>query len=63
MANSKTMEQQRQAESDAMTMANYQEIISNKARLNRAIKVAKRKAKELSNRTSAMQTVARTKRK
>jgi len=63
MANSKTMEQQWQAESDAMTMANYQEIISNKARMNRAIKVAQQKAKELSNRTSAMQTVARTKRK
>ena len=50
-----------QAESDASTMAIYQEIMNDKARMNRAIKVAKAKAADLSKRASAMQNVARTK--
>lgn len=50
-----------QAESDATTMATYQEIMNDKARMNRAIKVAKTKAADLSKRASAMQNVARTK--
>ena len=54
-------EKQWQAESDASTMAQYQEIISDKARMDRAIKVAKRQAKDLEKRATAMQTVARTK--
>ena len=49
-----------QAESDASTMATYQEIMNDKARMNRAIKVAKTKAADLSKRASAMQNVART---
>lgn len=54
-------EQRWQAESDASTMATYQEIMNDKARMNRAIKVAKSKAADLSKRASAMQNVARTK--
>ena len=50
-----------QAEDDARTMAQYQEILGDKARMNRAIKVAERQAKDLSKRASAMQNVARTK--
>lgn len=50
-----------QAESDASTMATYQEIMNDKARMNRAIKVAKAKAADLSKRASALQNVARTK--
>lgn len=50
-----------QAESDASTMATYQEIMNDKARMNRAIKMAKTKAADLSKRASAMQNVARTK--
>lgn len=50
-----------QAESDASTMATYQEIMQDKARMNRAIKVAKSKAADLTKRASAMQSVARTK--
>lgn len=50
-----------QAESDASTMATYQEIMNDKARMNRAIKVAKAKAADFSKRASAMQNVARTK--
>lgn len=50
-----------QAESDASIMATYQEIMNDKARMNRAIKVAKTKAANLSKRASAMQNVARTK--
>lgn len=54
-------EERWQAESDASTMATYQEIINDKARMNRAIKVAKSKAVDLSKRASAMQNVAKTK--
>lgn len=52
-----------QAESDAETMAHYQEIINDKARMNRAIKVAEQKAEYLNKRTNAMKAVANTKRK
>jgi hypothetical protein len=54
-------EKEWQAESDAHTMAQYQEIMSDKARMNRAIKVAQRQAKDLEKRATAMQSVARTK--
>ena len=54
-------EERWQAESDASTMATYQEIMNDKARMNRAIKVAKSKAADLSKRATAMQNVARTK--
>jgi len=54
-------EQRWQAESDADTMARYQEIMNDSARRNRAIKVAKTKAAELSKRASAMQNVAKVK--
>lgn len=47
-----------QAESDASTMARYQEIISDKARMNRAIKEANKQAKDLSKRASAMREAA-----
>lgn len=56
---SKSKEQQWQAESDASTMATYQEIINDKARMSRAVKVAKSKAADLTKRASAMQNVAR----
>lgn len=59
MAISKRQEQQWQAEDDARTMANYQEILGDKARMNRAIKVAQQQAKDLSKRASAMQSVAK----
>lgn len=52
-------EQQWQAESDARIMAEYEEIIGDKSRMSRAIKVAKQQAKDLSRRASAMQNVAR----
>ena len=54
-------EQRWQAESDADTMARYQEIMNDSARRNRAIKVAKTKAAELTKRASAMQNVAKVK--
>lgn len=57
---SKKTEQQWQAESDAHTMAQYQEILGDKARMNRAIKVAKEQARDLNKRATAMQTVANT---
>lgn len=58
---SKKSEQQWQAESDAHTMAQYQEILSDKNRMNRAIKVAKQQATDLTKRANAMKSVANTK--
>lgn len=54
-------EQQWRAENDARTMAEYQQILSDKNRMNRAIKVARQQAQDLSKRATAMQTVANTK--
>ncbi len=54
-------DQQWQAESDAHTMAQYQEIMSDRARMSRAIKVAQKQAQDLTRRANAMQTVAKTK--
>lgn len=55
----KSQEQKWQAESDARIMASYQEILGDKARMQRAVKVAKQQAADLSKRASAMQTVAK----
>ena len=61
IAQSRADELRWQAESDAQTMASYQEIMGDKARMNRAIKVAKSKAADLTRRARAMQNVAKTK--
>lgn len=50
-----------QAEDDARVMATYQEILGDKTRMNRAIKVAKSQAADLTKRANALQNVARTK--
>lgn len=50
-----------QAEGDARVMATYQEIMGDKARMNRAIKVARSQAADLTKRANAMQNVAKTK--
>lgn len=50
-----------QAESDAQTMATYQEIMRDKARMSRAIKVARSQAADLTKRANALQNVAKTK--
>lgn len=50
-----------QAESDAQTMATYQEIMGDKARMSRAIKVARSQAVDLTKRANALQNVAKTK--
>lgn len=47
-----------QAESDARTMAQYQEIMSDKARMGRAIKEANKQASDLTKRASAMKSAA-----
>ena len=60
MAKMSKQDLQWQAESDASTMARYQEILSDKARMGRAIKEANRQAQDLSRRANAMQTVAKT---
>lgn len=53
-------EQQWQAESDAHTMAAYQEILDDKPRLRRAMAAANKQAENLSKRANAMQRVAKT---
>lgn len=47
-----------QAESDARTMAQYQEIMSDKSRMNRAIKEANKQAQDLTKRATAMKSAA-----
>ena len=63
MGPSKKEEQQWQAESDARTMAQYQEIISDKARMSRAIKEASKQASDLNKRATAMRNAANVKAK
>lgn len=60
---SKSQEQKWQAEEDARTMARYQEILNDKARMRRAVKVAKEQASDLNKRAAAMNKVANTKTK
>ena len=50
-----------QAENDARTMAQYQEIMQDKARMNRATKEANTQAADLQKRTNAMKAAAGTK--
>lgn len=58
---SKTQEQKWQAEEDARTMARYQEILGDKSRMGRAVRVAKQQASDLNKRVAAMNKVANTK--
>lgn len=58
MAKMTKQDLQWQAESDASTMARYQEIISDKARMNRAIKEANKQASDLNKRANAMKSAA-----
>lgn len=48
-----------QAEDDARVMARYQEILDDKDRMRRAVKIAKRQADDLSKRANSMQKVAK----
>ena len=50
-----------QAESDAETMAHYEEIMSDASRRNAAIRAARERAADLNKRASAMSRVASTK--
>lgn len=56
-----SQERQWQAEEDAHTMARYQEILGDKARMGRAMKVARRQASDLDKRAAAMKKVAKMK--
>lgn len=60
MTNTKMSKQdlQWQAESDASTMARYQEIMQDKQRMNRAIKEASKQAQNLSKRATVMEKAA-----
>ena len=50
-----------QAESDADTMARYEEIMSSSSRRNAAIKVAREQAANLNKRASVMSRIASSK--
>lgn len=52
------MERQWRAEEDARTMARYQEIMSDSRRKNAAISQARKEAKDLERRASAMKMAA-----
>ena len=58
---SKKQEQQWQAQDDARVMAQYQEIISDKSRMGRAIKEANKQAADLSKRANDLKSAANTK--
>lgn len=58
---SKSERQKWQAESDADTMATYQEILNDSARMKRAIKIAEQRAKDLNKRAAAMSSVTKLK--
>ena len=61
MASKKAEQLKWQAREDAYTMAQYQEIISDKGRAARAAKVAAEQARNLEAQTKAMKAVAKTK--
>ncbi len=63
MAKISAEERRWRAESDADTMARYQEIIADKTRMNAAIKAAKSQAADLTKRANRMSAVATRKRK
>ena len=47
------------AEEDARIMAQYQEILNDKSRMNRATKEAQRQANDLQKRANALKSVAK----
>lgn len=51
------------AEDDARIMAQYQDIMKDKARMDRAVKVARKQAKDLQDRANTMKKVAKTNKK
>ena len=51
------------AEDDARIMAQYQDIMKDKARMDRAVKVARKQAKDLQHRADTMKRVAKTNKK
>lgn len=53
-------EKQWMAEDDARTMAKYQEIMGDKARVNRALKVAKQQAAEYNKKATALSRLVNT---
>ena len=60
MASLKNEEQKWQARDDANTMARYQEIMQDKARMNRAIREANKQAQDLTRRANVMRSAANT---
>lgn len=52
-----------QAEMDAQTMAQYQEIISDKSRMSKAIKIAQARAKDLQKQATIMSQIGKKKKK
>lgn len=64
MARKMTAEEKRwQAEDDARTLARYQELLSDKTRLNAAKKEAKSQAEQLTKQVSLLNRASKAKRK
>lgn len=64
MARKMTAEEKRwQAEDDARTLARYQELLSDKTRLNAAKKEAKNQAEQLTKQLSLLNKASKAKRK
>lgn len=64
MARKMTAEEKRwQAEDDARTLARYQELLSDKTRLNAAKKEAKNQAEQLTKQVSLLNRASKAKRK
>lgn len=61
MKNMKKMEEKWRAEDDARIMAEYQQIVQDKSRMEKAIKVAEQQAKDLNKRAKAMSKIAKKK--
>lgn len=61
MKNMKKMEEKWRAEDDARIMAEYQQILQDKNRMEKAIKVAQEQAKDLNKRAKAMSKIAKKK--
>ena len=57
----KKMEEKWRAEDDARIMAEYQQILQDKNRMEKAIKVAQEQAKDLNKRAKAMSKIAKKK--
>lgn len=56
---SKTEQQQWQTESDVHILEQYEQLLNDKPRMSRAVKMAEKRASELKSRASALQNIVK----